>query len=380
MKRKEFIKNMASATASLALMHKAPALGAINMTVPDQTPGANSKMKLAISAFSYEKEFNEGKHFEEIVEDMADIGAAGIEILGETHIPDYPNPSQAWVEQWYIMLQNFNLKPVAYDLFVDTKFYKNRLLTTKEALQFLIRDFRLANKLGLKIIRQQVAPYPADNPADSYLAPYVKSKPSMELLEMAIPYAEENGVIMAVELHSPTRLKSPWIDSCLELIEKTKTKNLGFCPDLSSFVYTPPRSNVEAILAQGARKEIVDFIISAYQKQLGFEKTMEEVAKMGGNEVEKRYASAGGIYHFSYNDPKDLKIIAPYIYHVHAKFFGMEDNLTEYSIPYPEIIKSLRDIGYQGYLSTEFENYAWIPASPQIRLQHAMLRGLLAKQ
>jgi sugar phosphate isomerase/epimerase len=380
MERKDFLKTIVAASASIASMGTLSAFETRKMPVAtsEVVPGLNSKMKLGISAFSYEKELTEGMYFEDVVADIADIGATGIEILGETHVPGYPYPSDKWIDQWKEMLYKHNLTPAGYDLFVDTMLYgKDKLLTPKEALEFVIKDFKLAKKLGFSIIRQQVAPYPADNPEERHLAPYVTSAHGMELLELAIPYAEDIGVKMCIELHSPTNLKSTWVQSCMELIEKKGTKNLGFCPDLSSFVFNPPRAIVEQQMKQGARKEILDFIISSYQKQIGFQKTMEEVIKMGGNEAEQRFASPGGMYHFSYNDPKDLSIIAPYIYHVHSKFFEITDEMKSPEIPYHLIIQTLKDIGYTGYLSSEYENYAWVPTSKQLRLQHAMLRKLL---
>jgi len=109
-------------------------------------------------------------------------------------------------------------------------FYKNRMLTPDEAVERLVQDFQLANRLGFKVLRQQWPPYPPDNPADASLAPYVASKRAMQVIEKALPFAEKYGVRMAVELHSPTHLKSEWMDSCLDLIARTRTKHFGSAP------------------------------------------------------------------------------------------------------------------------------------------------------
>jgi hypothetical protein len=132
--------------------------------------------------------------------------------------------------------------------------------------------------------------------------------------------AEKYDVRMGIELHSPTQLKSAFIDSILEVIAKTKTQHFGFCPDLSAFTRTPQRSTKTRLVQQGARENIVDYIISAYQQRLGPEKTVAEVKRMGGNEVELNFAGIAGIYHSSNNDPKDLLPLVPYCYHVHGKF------------------------------------------------------------
>jgi hypothetical protein len=277
-------------------------------------------------------------------------------------------------------MDKYKTKPTAYDLFVDTMFYKNRLLTVDEAVERLLLDFKLANRLGFKILRQQVAPYKADNPADQKWAPYYKSTPAMQVIEKALPHAEKYDLIMAYELHSPSQFKSPWIDSCLELITRTKTKRFGFMPDMSSFVVRPPRARVADIIKAGGREKILDYIGGAYQNNLGAEKTMAEVKKMGGNDVEMRWASMGGIYHFSNNNPKDLEPLVPYTYHVHAKFYEMMDDLNEYSIPsYQELIRILMRGGYTGYLSSEYEGARdEFQTSAQIRMQQVMFRKVLA--
>lgn len=377
MTRKEFMQTVAGLAASAGVAASAAASSpAVNAAA-----AAKSKIKLGVTVYSYG--FDLRAHtmtLEDCIADIADMGGDGVEILGESNVPDYPNPSEKWVQQWFGWMEKYKTKPTAYDLFVDTMFYRNKLLTPDEAVERMVIDFKLASRLGFKILRQQVPPYKADNPADQIYAPYVKSTPQMHVFEKALPYAEKYDVKMAVELHSPTQFKSAWIDSCLELISKTKTKHFGFMPDMSSFVTRPPHARLVELIRQGARENILQYITEAYQKNLGPEKTTAEVQKMGGNEAEMRWASIAGIYHFSNNDPKDLARLVPYTFHVHAKFYEMTDDLKEYSIPYEKVIPVLVQGGFDGYLSSEYEgDREQFQTSTQIRLQHAMFRKLLGE-
>ena len=367
--RKDFLGTLAAGAASAYLSNAVAA------------PAIPSKMKLGVTAYSYAYDLRaRTMTLENVVADVADMGGQGVEILGETHVPGYPNPSDRWVQQWFGWMEKYHTKPSAYDVFVDTMFYKDRLLTVDEAVQRLVADFKLANRLGFKVLRQQWPPYKADDPADQPWAPYYKSAPAMQVIQKALPFAEKYDVKMAVELHSPTRLKSVWMDDCLEVIVKTKTKHFGFCPDMSSFVERAPRSRLAVLQREGARENILDFIGKAYMDNLGADKTVAEVAKMGGNDVEKRWASMAGIYHFSNNDPKDMAKLAPYIYHVHAKFYEMMDDAHEYSIPYEKIIPVLSEGGYSGYLSSEYEGAREdFQTSAQIRMQFVMLKRLLGQ-
>ncbi|HVB33469.1 MAG TPA: TIM barrel protein [Patescibacteria group bacterium] len=340
---------------------------------------ARSATKLGVTLYSYGGDLHQGfMSLEDCIADVADMGGVGIEILGESHVPDYPNPSARWVKQWFGWMEKYHTKPSAYDLFVDTMFYKKRLLTVDEAVEYLLLDFKLAHRLGFKVLRQQWAPYPADNPADQMWAPYVKSTPAMEVIEKALPYAERYDLKMAVELHSPTQLQSPWMDSCLEFIAKTKTKHFGFTPDMSIFTRRPPRHREAQLFRAGARPEIISYIRKAYQNHLGPEKTVAEVTRMKGNAQELRWASIAGVYHFSDNDPKDLLPLLPYSYHIHGKLWEMTDDLREYSIAYEEVVPVLKEGGFQGYISSEYEG-SRVPgdASEQIRRHQLMLRRLL---
>jgi sugar phosphate isomerase/epimerase len=367
MTRKEFLHTVAGAGAVASLSESAAVA---------QTPG---KPKLGVSVYSYGRDFQNGTMtLEKAIADISDMGAEGIEILGEAHIPNYPNPPASFIKDWFGWMEKYNTKPAGYDTFVDTMFYHGRNLTTDEAAARLAVDFKLANQLGIKALRQQWPPYPADNKADEVNAPYVKSKLAMETIMKALPAAEKYDVRMGIELHSPTQLKSAFIDSILEQIAKTKTKHFGFCPDLSAFTRTPRRSTKPGLLQQGARENIVDYIISAYQQRVGPEKTQAEVKRMGGNAVEMNFASVAGIYHSSNNDPKDLLPLVPYCYHVHAKFWEITDDLKEYSIPYEEVLPVLVKGGYNGYLDSEFEGAVpGATVSGAIRAQQAMMRKIL---
>lgn len=370
MTRKQFMGTLAGAAAASYLPQSINA-----------APAGQSKIKLGVTVYSYTYDLRaRAMTLEDCIADVADMGGEGVEILGEAHVPGYPNPSERWVQQWLGWMERYHTKPSAYDVFVDTMFYKDRLLTVDEAVQCLVTDFKLASRLGFKVLRQQWPPYKADNPADQIWAPYYKSTPAMQVIQKALPFAEKYDVKMAVELHSPTQLKSAWMDDCLDVITRTKTKHFGFCPDMSSFVRRPPRNRVAQLLKDGARENIVEYINKAYTENVGAEKTVAAVVKMGGNEVEKRWASMAGIYHFSNNDPKDLARLAPYIYHNHAKFYEMTDDLREYSIPYEEIIPVLQAGGFSGYLSSEYEGAREdFQTSAQIRMQFVMLKRLLGE-
>ena len=84
-----------------------------------------------------------------------------------------------------------------------------------------------------------------------------------------------------------------------------------------------------------------------------------------------------------HNNPGRL---IPRIFHIHAKFYEMLDDGTEYSIPYEEVVPYLIEGGFDGYLSSEYEGNRHIQdvyevdSFEQVRRQQAMFKRLLGEE
>jgi sugar phosphate isomerase/epimerase len=256
--------------------------------------------KLGVTLYSYTGDYGVCMTLEDCIADVVDMGATGIEILSETHIPGYPNPSDAWVAHWHELMAKYGTTPTCYDCWVDSRLYKGRTLTVQESLDILLRDMRLANRLGFKIMRPKLGVVTDDLVPDPVWR---------EMTERALPYAEELDVKIAPEIHSPTPLKSKTVDDYMDLIAKTGTKHFGMLIDTGIFKTREGRK-----LAPG---EWADPILAV--------------------------------------DPRDLIPFLPYVFHMHAKFWNVGDDLEEGSIPYDPVVAALNEGGYTGYLSAEYE-------------------------
>ncbi len=51
--------------------------------------------------------------------------------------------------------------------------------------------------------------------------------------------------------------------------------------------------------------------------------------------------------------------IMPWIRHVHGKFFGIDENGEEPSVPVRDLITLLVENGYSGAISSEYEGWHW---------------------
>lgn len=276
--------------------------------------------KRGVALYSYSAEFGIIKNLEDCFEDMYDMGAHGLEILANTHIPSYPTPSDEWIEQWYQLLDKYEIVPVEYGNWIDSHILGHRELTTEESYAMLERDIRIASKLGFKIMRTKMPVVTED------LAPV---KNWREIIKMALPLAEELDIVMCPEIHIPSMLNSKLVSDYVDFINNTGTKNFGLNIDFSIF-----------------RTEF------------------------GPND-----------YHpeeFIPNKPEDIIPFLPYIYCCHAKFNNMNDKYEETTIPYKEIIQILQNHNWNGYLLSEYEGAdkyeSGYEVGQTLRKQHIMMK------
>ena len=113
--------------------------------------------KRGIAVYSYSAEFGFEKNLEDCFEEIKDMGAHGIEILANTHIENYPYPTDAWVDKWFALCEKYEVEPVEYGHWIDCRVLQDRMLTTEEAVERLEQDMRLAHRLGFRVLRTKMS-------------------------------------------------------------------------------------------------------------------------------------------------------------------------------------------------------------------------------
>ncbi|MFT4081677.1 MAG: TIM barrel protein [Nocardioides sp.] len=323
-------------------------------------------IKRGVSLYSYQEEVFLGKlDLEGAIAASAGFGANGIEIIPEQSYDNFPNLTEEQVAHWFACHERYGTQPTAYDMFLDTTRRKDRLMTLEEGVESLVRDIKLAGRLGCSVIRVIVNTPP-------------------EVFEKAAPYAEEYGIKLAVEVHSPMSYEHRWIREFVDVIHRVDNGHLGLLPDMGTFVRRFPRVVWERALRDGATPALVDRIVKTYDDHPhDIHQLPGEIRWRGGNAVDINLAQQAT--HYNYVDPKTLLEHMPYLFHIQAKFYEMQDDGTEYSIPYDELVPLLIDGGYQGYLSSEYEGNRHIQDAfvvdsvDQVRRQHQMFARLLGE-
>ena len=202
-------------------------------------------------------------------------------------------------------------------------------------------------------------------------------------LAAAAPFAEQHGIKLGVEVHAPLHFDHPWIMRHAETMERVGSPVLGFIPDMGIFNKHFPRVIHERFLRQGANEKIAEFIVQAYDDRVLSEYVIRDVRKLGGNPID--IAMAETIRHTVWSSPKRLLEFMPRIFHIHGKFLEMTEDLIEPSIAYDEVIPVLKQGGFDGYISSEYEGNRHIQdAFPvdsveQVRRHQLMLTNLIAQ-
>ena len=279
--------------------------------------------KRGVSLYSYSAEFGFEKTLEDCFEELKDMGAHGIEILANTHIENYPNPTDAWVDRWFALCEKYEVVPVEYGHWVDCRVLQDRVLSTEEAIAMLERDMRLAHRLGFRILRTKMSVISDDlDPVENW----------REIIKGVLPLAERLELNLCPEIHIPTNLKSRMVQDYVAFIQETGTKNFGLNIDFSVF-------------------------------------------RTRFNPGE--YVSPG----FVANAPEDIIPLLPYIYCCHAKLFHMSDDFEETMVPYRELLTILKEHNWDGYLLSEYEGSdkyaAGYEVGQTLRKQHIMMKNIL---
>jgi sugar phosphate isomerase/epimerase len=355
MTRKDFLQTLAGAGAYAAL----PA-------APGTPAPPKAGLRRGVSLYSYQEEFyTRAMTLEDCLSEASSIGASAIEMLPEEMVPDFPNPSDKWVDQWRAWMVKYNLTADTYCQFQDTVLTRGRDLPLDEGVAMLERDLRLARRMGFKNMRLLIGT-------------------PLDVVERAIPLAEKYDVWMGCEVHAPATVDCRLVQRWVAIIEKHKTTNFGLVPDFGIFQKRPPRVQRDRQIRDGQLTEkVAKYIEQARDDGKSQEAVAAEVARMGPKPGDTRYV--GVVYGTKMQDPKALIPLKPYIRHFHAKFYEMTEEYREYSIPYEEVIPVLVEAGFDASIVSEYEgqrhtqDVVETDSCEQVRRQHVLLRRLLGE-
>jgi len=290
------------------------------------------QFRFGVSLYSYTGEYGVTMTLDDCVEDVADLGATGLEILGEAHVAGYPSPSAQWIDAWFARLERFALTPTCYGSWVDTRRFPGRPMSVDEAVDQLETDIRLAATLGFSFVRPKLGVVTSDLEPDPVWEPAT---------ERVLDLAAEKGIVICPEIHWPSVIRSKVVDDYLAFIDRTGTGHFGLLMDTGVFQTRMHhrRGGVASRLGEGSARPPEVPVVPV----------------------------------------SDLEDVLDHVVHVQAKFYEIDDSLADHYIPWDEFLALIVRRGWSGYLSSEYEGDSGIGrATDQLRRQHALIRRTAA--
>lgn len=353
----------------------------------------NHEIKLGVSLYSYQDHYYFRKHdLEGCIAAAAGAGAEGIEIFSDAMIEEWPYVSDAFIDKWNGMMERYGVNPVCLDHFSDRGMWHNKQLTDQEMVERGIMYIKLASRLGCPIIRLL-----HDDHLPKGIAPYTLTTP--EIAAQMLPYCAEYNVKLALECHSPTNIADPVHEAYLEAAERVGyPEYIGLQADFSSYEYCITTADISDLVRQGFDREFLEEIRKgqreAYAQKRPFdvepylpEIKSQKVKAWENNSGQRDYFISSlriGPYvedkNFSY---ETLKKYASILIYVHGKFYDIDADGEVDNMDYKEILNSLKEGGYKGYICSEFEgnrrmnNDGWVDEVEYVRKHHVVMRKYL---
>lgn len=329
-----------------------------------------SGIKTCVSLYSLQDEYlNHRMDLKDCLSYAKSCGAQGVEILPDQMIKHAPEPSEEDLAGWFDGLKETGLTPVAADVFLNTNLYKNRTLTHRECIELLVKEIKLADKMGIRLIRLvSMVPY--------------------WVLEPLLPYCERYNVAVALEVHAGMAFDEPATLSYIAEMKRLNSKYVGLVIDTGIFCRCFPRVVRAYESSVGSSPIMFDFIESTFTETGDFHRYMKQAGWKFPPEIDARLNDhdrmmahiMDGYENYPY---EVLDEYLPYIKHFHFKMFEMTEEGPEYSMDYKGLLRYLHEHNWEGYVSTEYEGNRFTLAGmpmqekKQIAMQQAYLQACL---
>jgi len=306
-------------------------------------------VKHSITLYGFGNKYVRGLYtFEEILAKAKNLGGDGIEIVAPQMVPGHPNPSEDWIAYFKGCCVKYDLTPVCYSVYIDSGKHKGRFLNETERMTCTINEMEVAKKLGFKIVRSQDALLPST-------------------MEKVLPYVEELGMHLAIELHGPWCPTTPVFEQYYELFERKQTQSLGIVPDYSAFASGAPATALNVFPDDVCHKDLLDeFRVLYTTTEIPVEELIAKMYEKGGDEVDEMIARGrlmgvpvgskmGTIYYRTKPDYDGFRRFLKYSKYMHGKFWYVDEDLNCPGIDYPTYVKIMKEEGYDGFVASEYE-------------------------
>ena len=318
----------------------------------------SDRIKLGVSLYSFSTEYiSEQLDFEGILAKAKAMGYQGIELVAAQMVPQYPYPSDAWLAYLKGLLAKYELEPVCWSAYIDMGIRTDRDLTEEEIFQCTLNDLIYASKAGFPLVRTQHAIGP-------------------KVFRDMIPWCRKLGVKLSIEMHHPHHPDVPVWKEFFDIMKGEGKGWLGIVPDFSIFQHRPHRLYIEQAIGFGIPADRMDDIVRRHCAEEPYESQLAACA----TDLERHTVEE---IHHKFNHParvEQLRDILDVTFYIHGKFYYLEEGENDPCIPYEEILTTIRDGGYEGYIASEYEGHHFddlVDSAVQLRRYAEMTRRIL---
>lgn len=306
---------------------------------------SNQGPVLGVTLFSFTNEWQQRLYtLESMVAQVAEmrLGPA-LEVVGFQSFRSYPDVPDNEASKFRDLLDKYELIPSCLGANIDIGRHPDHLMSDDEIYTYVKRQLESTKKLGFPLVR-------------------VSMDAGVRTLENLLPLAESYKIQLAVELHSPLSIFHPKVIEMRAAIDRLSSPYLGFIPDFSTTMNSVPEGYWNNLRRAGAAEGLIEAAKEIWH-------TDDPIpAKFGAlAEASRRYSAnpavAGQINMvmtmFGHAPVETWKEILPYARHVHGKYYRVNEDGVEPSIPYGELMALLKREGYRGTISAEWEGQAF---------------------
>jgi sugar phosphate isomerase/epimerase len=307
-----------------------------------------------VTLYSFTRAFHAREYdLEGLIRKVAADGyGPGLEVIGFSSFRGFPEIPDRFAGWFRDLVDEVGLVQTSLAVNADIGIHRDRLLDQDELVEYMRLQIRAAAKLGFPIARVQISITP-------------------DSMERLAPIAEEYGVTLALEVHADQYASHPRILALRDRYEQVGSPFLGFTADWGATVSGFAPSLLEAYRRRGASEDLLAAVVdlwNGYYQQgppadqadhgQRFGSFIGLAAQNGRPDLGIDVAINGtGLFGPARVD--DWLEIMPWIRHVHGKFFGIDDNGEEPSVPVRDLISLLVENGYSGAISSEYEGWHW---------------------
>lgn len=271
--------------------------------------------------------------FDDMMQKAAQLGG-GVEIVGPSHHRGFPEVTAEFERTFKSAVERYGLTPTAYGSYADPFMLPDRNLTPDEIFAYTVPQLKGAAKLGFPVVRLQ------------YFAAVAA--------ERLLPYAEKLNLKLGYELHAPLMIEAPLTQELLAQIARLGSDRLGLIPDMSIFARSVSQHHIDRARQAGVPEALIQKALELWGERTYTEEQAVAILRTAGadKKAESVLGSFWGTCGFS--EPSALAAIKDQLVHFHGKFYNIVDG-EEPDLRYEEVVRTLLDIGYPGWMSTEYE-------------------------